>query len=61
MGFGLNCDYDALAEPESLAGHLGEAVEALLAAARQARRRPGRAKRGERRPRSGPLRVVETE
>jgi diacylglycerol O-acyltransferase len=61
MGFGLNCDYDALAEPESLAGHLGEAVDALLAAARQARRRPGRAKRGERRPRSGPLRVVETE
>jgi diacylglycerol O-acyltransferase len=57
MGFGLNCDYDALAEAESLTGHLGQAIDALLSAARRARRGRPRAKRSP----AGRLRVVESD
>jgi WS/DGAT/MGAT family acyltransferase len=64
MSFGLNGDYDAIADLESLAGYLRGAVDALVRAARSARPGPARGgKRGGRRrtPRSGRLRVIEAE
>jgi WS/DGAT/MGAT family acyltransferase len=63
MSFGINADYDAISDLESLASYLQEAVEALLLAARRARRRPARAGKRAGRARSsrGRLRVIEAE
>jgi WS/DGAT/MGAT family acyltransferase len=64
MSFGLNGDYDAVADLESLAGYLRDAIDALVRAAEAAHPRSGVATsrgRGRRASRSGRLRVIEAE
>jgi WS/DGAT/MGAT family acyltransferase len=64
MSFGLNGDYDAIPDLESIAGYLRDAVDALIRAAKPARPRSAGAptrERGPRASRSGRLRVIEAE
>jgi WS/DGAT/MGAT family acyltransferase len=64
MSFGLNGDYDAVADLESLAGYLRDAIDALVRAAEAAQLRSAGATsrgRGGRASRSGRLRVIEVE
>jgi WS/DGAT/MGAT family acyltransferase len=64
MSFGLNGDYDVLPDLESIAGYLGDAVDALIRAAKRSHPRSVVAthrERDRRTSRSGRLRVIEAE
>jgi WS/DGAT/MGAT family acyltransferase len=64
MSFGLNGDYDAIPDLESIAGYLRDAVDALIRAAKPSRRRSAVAtnrERDRRTSRGGRLRVIEAE
>jgi hypothetical protein len=64
MSFGLNGDYDAIPDLESLAGYLRDAVDVLVRAAKSVHPRSTVATnrgRGPRASRPGRLRVIEAE